>query len=242
MTHYPPAAVDAHLTPRRAGTAALRRRGPVLLQAAHRASRAAFLARARLAAALQDGHLELDVHPDAVVSPGARVEVWPGTRTSVVIGPGAVLGDRALLSLRGGHLEIGPGTQVRRLATLQVTGELLVGAGVVLSTGLVLHCAERVEVGDLTIVGEHSTLADSSHLRTPPGVPVHHATRTAPVVVGRNCWLGAGVVVAPGVTIGDQCFIGAGAVVTHDVPAGWLAAGVPARPVRELAVDSSTEA
>ena len=214
--------------------AALRRRGPDLVAARQRAARLAFLARARVAAVLADGHLVLDVHPDAVLSSGARIEVWPRTRNTVTIGAGASVADGVLLRLRGGALAIGAGTQVRRGVTLQVTGALTVGAGVVLSTGLVVHCSEHVEIGDLTIIGEYSTLADSSHLRTPPGKPVHHAVQSAAVVLGSNCWLGAGVVVAPGVTVGDQCFVGAGAVVTRDVPAGWLAAGVPAKLVKQL--------
>lgn len=219
---------------RRQTGAAVRRRGPAIIAAARRASRLAFLTRARLAAALADSHLDLDVHPDAVIAAGSRVEVWPGTWNAVVLGPGASLGDRTLLSLRGGTLEVGAQTQVRRLTTLQVTGQLTIGAGVVLSTGLLVHCAQEISIGELTIIGEFSTIADSSHLRTPPGVPVHHATTTAAVSIGSNCWLGAGVVVAAGVTVGDQCFIGAGAVVTRDVEPGWLAAGIPARPVRRL--------
>jgi acetyltransferase-like isoleucine patch superfamily enzyme len=226
---------DRTLVRQLAGT--LRRNGPAITLAARRAARLAFLARTRIAAALADAHVELDVHPDAIISPGTRVEVWPGTRTAVRLGPGSSLGDRTLLSLRGGWLSVGADAQVRRLATLQVTGDLSVGAGVVLSTGLVVHCAESVAIGDLTIIGEHSTIADSAHLRTPPGTPVHHATSTAAVVIGANCWLGAGVVVAAGVTIGDQCFIGAGSVVTRDVEAGWLAAGIPAKPVRRLDED-----
>lgn len=221
-------------TPRSSAGAAFRRRGPQLLSVAHRAARQAFLAKARLAAAVQDAHLELDVHPDAVLSPRARVEVWPGTRTRVQIGAGTTVADGVLLSLRGGVLQVGAATQVRRHATLQVTGALTVGDGVVLSTGLVVHCADQVTVGDLTIIGEYSTLTDSAHRRTPPGEPVHHATTTAPLRIGCNCWIGAGVVLASGVTVGDQCVIGAGAVVTSDVPAGWFAAGVPARALRQL--------
>jgi maltose O-acetyltransferase len=49
-----------------------------------------------------------------------------------------------------------------------------------------------------------------------------------------NVWLGGGVVVCPGVTIGADTVVGAGAVVTRDLPAGVLAAGVPARVVRPL--------
>jgi len=215
-------------------SAALRRNGPRLTRAGQRAARRSFLVRARLAAALSDAHLELEIHPDAVLSPSARVEVWPRTRNVLVIGSGTTVGDGVLLSLRGGRLVVGAGTQLRRGVTLQVTGDVTVGDGVVLSTGLVLHGAERVEIGDLTIIGEYSTIADSTHVRTPPGVPVHHAVETAPVVVGSNCWMGAGVVLAPGITVGDQAFVGAGAVVTKDVEPGWLVAGVPARPVRRV--------
>ena len=51
----------------------------------------------------------------------------------------------------------------------------------------------------------------------------------APITIGDNVWLGGGVIVCPGVTIGDDRVVGAGAVVTRDLPAGVLAAGVPAR-------------
>ena len=55
-----------------------------------------------------------------------------------------------------------------------------------------------------------------------------------PVRIGRNCWLGAGVIVLPGVTIGDNTVVGAGSVVTRDLPANVLAVGSPARVLREI--------
>ena len=58
-------------------------------------------------------------------------------------------------------------------------------------------------------------------------------------VSGANCWLGAGVVVLPGVTIGDNCVIGAGSVVTRDIPANSFAAGVPCRVIRTLSEQDS---
>ena len=55
-----------------------------------------------------------------------------------------------------------------------------------------------------------------------------------PVQIGRNCWLGAGVIVMPGVSIGDNSIIGAGSVVTRDIPANVVAVGVPCRVLREI--------
>jgi maltose O-acetyltransferase len=56
----------------------------------------------------------------------------------------------------------------------------------------------------------------------------------SPIVLGDNVWLGGGAIVCPGVTIGDDTVVGAGAVVTRDLPAGVVAAGVPARVLREI--------
>ena len=55
-----------------------------------------------------------------------------------------------------------------------------------------------------------------------------------PIALGDNVWLGGGVIVCPGVTIGHDTVVGAGAVVTKDLPAGVVAAGVPARVLREI--------
>ena len=59
-----------------------------------------------------------------------------------------------------------------------------------------------------------------------------HLCYARPVTIGNDCWLGAGVIVCPGVTIGDGCVIGAGSVVTKDIPANSFACGVPCRVVR----------
>jgi maltose O-acetyltransferase len=56
----------------------------------------------------------------------------------------------------------------------------------------------------------------------------------APITIADNVWLGGGVIVCPGVTIGEDTVVGAGAVVTRDLPAGVVAAGVPARVLREI--------
>ena len=57
-------------------------------------------------------------------------------------------------------------------------------------------------------------------------------TRTAPVVVGDNVWIGGGAILLPGVTIGSNTVIGAGSVVTRDIPANVVAVGSPCRVLR----------
>lgn len=58
-------------------------------------------------------------------------------------------------------------------------------------------------------------------------------TRTAPVVIGDNVWIGGGAILLPGVTIGDNAVIGAGSVVTKDIPAHSVACGNPCRVIRK---------
>ena len=58
--------------------------------------------------------------------------------------------------------------------------------------------------------------------------------KTAPVVIGRDCFIGCNSLILKGVTLGDGCVIGAGSVVTKDVPPLCVAAGNPARVVRKL--------
>jgi acetyltransferase-like isoleucine patch superfamily enzyme len=66
-------------------------------------------------------------------------------------------------------------------------------------------------------------------------------TSKGPVRIGSSVWLGKGVVVTSGVTIGDRAVIGANSVVTRDIPAATIAAGVPAKPIRENEFRDSAE-
>jgi len=59
-------------------------------------------------------------------------------------------------------------------------------------------------------------------------------TMTAPVSIGDDVWLGAAVLVLPGVTVGDRSVVAAGAVVSEDIPPDSLAVGIPARVIRSL--------
>lgn len=80
----------------------------------------------------------------------------------------------------------------------------------------------HIYIGDGTMLGPHVTIATAGH-------PILPALReqayqyNIPVHIGKNCWLGAGVIVLPGVHIGDNTVVGAGSVVTRDLPADVVA-------------------
>jgi acetyltransferase-like isoleucine patch superfamily enzyme len=206
-------------------------------RAAGAARRGSLLARSRLAARRVGAGLRLEVHPTAVVGHHVVIETWHETRSSVVIGEGVRLGDHTWISMRGGHLSIGRGSEVRRGVTINCSGTLEVGEDVLLSTGTHLHCANSVTIGDWTTIAEYSTVVDSRHIRTGRDQPIRHAISVGEVHIGRNVWIGAKATVAADVHIGDQAIVAGGAVVTRDVPAGHLAAGVPASAKRALDAD-----
>ena len=91
----------------------------------------------------------------------------------------------------------------------------------------------HIYVGDYTMFAPNVTVATAGH-PIDPALRERALQYNAPVHIGRNCWIGAGALIMPGVTIGDNTVIGAGSVVTHDIPAGVVAVGNPCRVMREI--------
>lgn len=91
----------------------------------------------------------------------------------------------------------------------------------------------HIYVGDYTMFGPNVILASAGHPILPK-LRQEAYQYNMPVHIGNNCWLGAGVIVLPGVTIGDNTVIGAGSVVTKDIPSNVVAVGNPCRVLREI--------
>lgn len=90
-----------------------------------------------------------------------------------------------------------------------------------------------IYVGDYTMFGPNVTVASAGHPILPE-LREKAYQYNAPVKIGRNCWIGAGAIIVPGVTIGDNTVIGAGSVVTKDIPPNVVAVGNPCRVLREI--------
>ena len=91
----------------------------------------------------------------------------------------------------------------------------------------------HIYVGDYTMFGPNVILATAGHPILPK-LRQEAYQYNMPVHIGKNCWLGAGVILLPGVTIGDNTVIGAGSVVTKDIPSNVVAVGNPCRVLREI--------
>ena len=90
-----------------------------------------------------------------------------------------------------------------------------------------------VTIGNDCNFGPNVTIATAGHPICPE-LRAKGLQFNMPVRIGRNCWLGAGVIVMPGVTIGDNVVIGAGSIVTKDIPSNVVAVGNPCRILREV--------
>ena len=107
------------------------------------------------------------------------------------------------------------------------------GNNVYANFGLTLVDDTHIYVGDCTMFGPNVVVATAGHPILPE-LREKTLQFNMPVHIGKNCWLGAGVIVLPGVTIGDNTVIGAGSVVTKDIPSGVIAVGNPCRVLREI--------
>ena len=129
-------------------------------------------------------------------------------------------------------------------------GKLEIGKNFGMSNGCVFTAYEHIKIGDNVMLGPNVSLMATNH-------PLIAAERTSmrysdghvsmseyaeDIHIGNDVWIAANAVVLGGVTIGDGAVIGAGSVVTKDIPAGYLAVGVPCRPLRPITeADSKME-
>jgi acetyltransferase-like isoleucine patch superfamily enzyme len=144
-----------------------------------------------------------------------------------------------LETLDSGRLEIGRDTLLEPgcWLTLGPDARIRVGSGCFLNRGTMLAALELIEIGDHTMFANGCFVGDADHRHDDPSRPITHQgfVPRGPVQIGSNCWFGVNCVVTGGVAIGDRAVIGANSVVTHDIPAGVIAAGAPAKVIRDIA-------
>jgi acetyltransferase-like isoleucine patch superfamily enzyme len=127
------------------------------------------------------------------------------------------------------RLRLGDGSYIA--AHAYVTGELTTGTDCTLNPFTTVRGA--VALGSGVRIGAHTSLLGFNHSMAPDRPVFRQPLTSRGITVGDDVWIGSHVVVVDGVTLGDHCVIGAGAVVTRDLPAWTVAAGNPARRIRD---------
>lgn len=103
---------------------------------------------------------------------------------------------------------------------------ITVGEGVFINACCHFQDHGGVTIGDGSQIGHNVVFATLNHFIE---AEKRKMTYSAPIVLGKNVWVGSNATILQGVTIGDNAVVGAGAVVTKDVPANTVVGGVPAK-------------
>ena len=147
---------------------------------------------------------------------------------------GPVVGEKRAAMLKEMFAEIGEGCYIEPPFHANFGGaHVHFGKGVYCNFNLTLVDDTHIYVGDYTMFGPNVTVATAGH-PVLPELREQVYQYNMPVHIGKNCWIGAGAILLPGVSVGDHTVIGAGSVVTKDIPANVVAVGNPCRVLREI--------
>jgi len=110
--------------------------------------------------------------------------------------------------------------------------KVVIGSGTYVNRHTIFDAHQQLHIGRHVMIGPHCYFTDADH-STAPGASIQsQPMRVAPTIIEDEAWIGAHVVVLPGVRIGKGAVVGAGSVVTRDIPSMAVAVGVPARVIR----------
>ncbi len=167
----------------------------------------------------------------------------------------ACFGDDSVIAYKATNLygldcvSIGNGTQIGRGIQLTAWNELtetknskteiVIGDNCNIRDNCHITAAVSIRIGNNLLTGTNVLITDNSHGTTDRSMTdIHPQQRPlaskGPVVIGNNVWLGNNVCIMPGVTVGDGAIVGANSVVTHDIPPYSVAAGIPARIIKQM--------
>ncbi len=172
---------------------------------------------------------------DAVMRLWIRRSFMSWGAGSVVQRPLRVWGESAISI--GAGVFIGRGSWLQALDSRHASGpRITVGDGVRAAGLLTISATASVSVEEDVLMARNVYIADHRHAFGDPTLPVREQGLEGidPVTICRGAWLGQNVVIMPGVTVGAGTVIGSNSVVTRSVPGRVVAAGSPARVVREL--------
>ena len=157
---------------------------------------------------------KIRIGSNVIVDDNCCLDAKGSDNDGIDLDDGVFLGRNTILSCKNGNIHL------EERANLGFNCEIFSGGD--------------VRVGKDVLFAAYVYLVGGDHIYDRTDVPVSQQGRTSQgIVVGDGCWLGAHVVVADGIQIGQDAIVGAGAVVLKNIPDFYVAAGVPARPIKD---------
>ncbi len=157
------------------------------------------------------------------------------------IGDNGIIDENCLIDAKGednAGIVLGHDVYIgRHTAIYCKNGDITVGDRVNISSSCTIMSANRLHIGEDTVIGAYTYLLSGGEYDYTSETPFSGQTgmdSRGPLSIGHNCWLGARVTVLDGVCIGNHCVIGAGAVVTRSIPDNSLAVGTPAKVIKTI--------
>lgn len=125
--------------------------------------------------------------------------------------------------------ELGEGSRIMTPTTVVRGKNVKIGKRVVVMNNSLFMSAGGITIEDDVLVAANAQLISNNH-----DVEEHAILTCKPIVLKRNCWIGVGATILPGVTVGENSIVGAGAVVTKDVEPNTVVGGIPAKLIKRL--------
>jgi acetyltransferase-like isoleucine patch superfamily enzyme len=158
------------------------------------------------------------------------------------LGDHVILDDNTVIDAKGTTnrgISIGHNVYVGRNTIIYCkNGNIAIGDEVNISSNCQFVSSNDMTIGRDTVIGAYSYLLSGGGYDYTPGAPRFAAQNgfltSGVLVVGENCWLGAGVIVLDAASIGEHSVVAAGAVVNKPVPAHSVVGGIPARLIKSI--------
>ncbi len=133
---------------------------------------------------------------------------------------------------KGRSLAVGRNVIIRGNVTIRHPEKIIVGDNTSINEYCHIWGGGGVSIGRNTLIAAHVVITSQTH---DSNATMFNKTKIeAPVIVGDNVWIGSGAIILPGITIGNNTIIGAGSVVTRNIPSNVVAAGIPAKVIRQI--------
>ncbi|MCB0802635.1 MAG: acyltransferase [Flavobacteriales bacterium] len=133
--------------------------------------------------------------------------------------------------------------EIRPYSNILGTNNVEIGERVIIPPGTILSTYpnnpnSKIVIENDVLLGPNVSIYSSTHNFDDTSIPIKdQGYNVSSVLLKKGCWIGVNSVILPGVTIGQNAVIGANSVVTKDVPDYTIAAGSPAREIRNLKVN-----